>query len=365
MISFEFDFVTGEIFKVKGNKNDKFQTVLNDFILNQCPKNRIIKGAICNATKVHNDKTLIENKINEGSKILIIVEINPNAPSNNNNNLFPNNMQAPNNNFISPLQNNILVPNNIVPFPNNMQIPNNNIFPFPNNILFPNISNNNSFFNPFAQITNPNIYILKFMHFLLYQCNVPYQLIDEDWNCLDNSWRVGKKSGPPNYLKNYYSPQGWFAIGLKVWNLYDNGDNTWLSSQNVEGEWYIAYHPIKTINSISGILINGFRKGPFQNLKDRDNINPLTNEIYPECGEGVYFIPNINDAINYTNKFNYLGNEFRVVFMCRINPESVRICNVGDNNERWIVNGDKLNDINGRKRDEEVRPYRILFYIEK
>ena len=51
--------------------------------------------------------------------------------------------------------------------------------------------------------------------------------------------------------------------------------------------------------------------------------------------------------------------------MCRINPESVRICNVGDNNERWIVNGDKLNDINGRKRDEEVRPYRILFYIEK
>ena len=58
-----------------------------------------------NATKVHNDKTLIENKINEGNKILIIVEINPNAPSNNNS-PFPNNMQAPNNNIISAFQTN-------------------------------------------------------------------------------------------------------------------------------------------------------------------------------------------------------------------------------------------------------------------
>lgn len=45
--------------------------------------------------------------------------------------------------------------------------------------------------------------------------------------------------------------------------------------------------------------------------------------------------------------------------MCRINPETVRISKYSDK-EIWIVNGDKLNDPYGRKKDNEVRPYRIL-----
>jgi hypothetical protein len=30
-----------------------------------------------------------------------------------------------------------------------------------------------------------------------------------------------------------------------VLNFYDNGDNSWLSDKNINGEWYIVYHPIK------------------------------------------------------------------------------------------------------------------------
>ena len=51
--------------------------------------------------------------------------------------------------------------------------------------------------------------------------------------------------------------------------------------------------------------------------------------------------------------------------MCRINPYAVRIAKLPNDVESWIVNGDELNDPYGRRRDNEVRPYRILFFIEK
>ena len=50
--------------------------------------------------------------------------------------------------------------------------------------------------------------------------------------------------------------------------------------------------------------------------------------------------------------------------MCKLNPYKVRISKFGINDERWIVNGDKLDDPFGRKRDDEVRPYRILLFLE-
>ena len=50
--------------------------------------------------------------------------------------------------------------------------------------------------------------------------------------------------------------------------------------------------------------------------------------------------------------------------MCRINPKKVRISEYGNNQEIWIVNGDELNDPNGMKKDNEVRPYRILLIFE-
>ena len=63
--------------------------------------------------------------------------------------------------------------------------------------------------------------------------------------------------------------------------------------------------------------------------------------------------------------FNYLGNIFKIALMCRINPYAVRIAKLPNDVESWIVNGDELNDPYGRRRDNEVRPYRILFFIEK
>ena len=189
-------------------------------------------------------------------------------------------------------------------------------------------------------------------------------MLDLESNCFEK-WRLIKKSGPPGYLKNFFPPVGWIDIGLKVWNLYDKGNNIWLSFSNVEGGWYIAYHPIKTIDSIIGILRNGFRKGPYQGCKHYININPLTNKMYPLCGEGAYFIPEISEVNIYAQSFSYLDGRFKVAFMCRINPYKVRIADLQYLQESWIVNGDALNDPYGRKRDDEVRPYKLLVLIEK
>ena len=95
------------------------------------------------------------------------------------------------------------------------------------------------------------------------------------------------------------------------------------------------------------------------------NSNPLTKYIYPKCGIGVYFTSDINEAKKYTDIISYNGNKYRVVFMCRINPYKVRIYNFGNNKEYWIVNGDKLGEIFGNSRPDEVRPYRILLFKEK
>ena len=89
--------------------------------------------------------------------------------------------------------------------------------------------------------------------------------------------------------------------------LYDNGNNTWIGTSNINGEWYIGYHGTKTMTSISGIVMNGFKRGDDQQCKNYVNINPLNNLIYPKCGEGVYFTPDINEAKTYTNTISYLG----------------------------------------------------------
>ena len=105
-------------------------------------------------------------------------------------------------------------------------------------------------------------------------------------------------------------------------------------------------------------------EGDGQFYKENDNINPLTWYNYSKCGEGVYFTNEINEAYNYTDPIPYNGNNYRIVFMCRVNPYKVRIADIGENNEYWIVDGDKLGDLFGRKRSDVVRPYRILVLKE-
>ena len=213
-----------------------------------------------------------------------------------------------------------------------------------------------------STITNKtNSYFDDATEFLLKGCKIPPEILDKNFNC-QSGWRTGGKNGPSEYLKDYYPPEGWTAIGLKVALLYEDEDGAWLRNSHNPGEWYIAYHGVKSVEAIHGICKDGFKSGPRQLYTNNNNINPLTSQIYPQCGDGVYFTNEIEEAAKYTRPIHYNNNEYRVVFMCRINPRFVRIANIGNNKEYWIVEGEQSGsgDLFGKKRSEQVRPYRIL-----
>ena len=196
-------------------------------------------------------------------------------------------------------------------------------------------------------------------NFLIKGCGIPNNLLDKKGNC-SRDWNHGEENGPIGYSKDYIPPQGWIGIGLKVASLYDNGNNAWLENGQGKGAWYKGYHGVKSIEAIKGICNEGFRRGDGQSYKDSININSLNNKTFPKVGEGVYFTNDINEAESYTNPINYKGNNYKIVFMCRINPYKVRIADLGGNKEYWVVDGDKLGDLYGNKKSDQVRPYRIL-----
>lgn len=336
MIKFKIKLsLGGSAYDAVGNHNELFDTVYKRFISQQNFAILKVNTILCNAKKIDMNKTLSENNITNESTVVLIFDTEN----------YKNRLSRSNSHYLFNIYSTNLI--------NKINDTNNSTLNISKYISSKNINN----------LSSNNQSLQKGKDFLINICKIPNERLDPIGDCFDK-WQINRKNGPPGYLKDYSPPLGWTGIGLKVLNLYDNGDNTWLGTINKNGQWYIAYHGIKTLASISGILNIGFRRGPFQLYKNKKNDNPLNNQLYPICGEGVYFIPNFTDATRNTNIIYYLGYKIRVVLMCRINPYKVRIAKIGYNQESWIVNGDKLNDINGRIRDDEVRPYRILINFE-
>ena len=101
------------------------------------------------------------------------------------------------------------------------------------------------------------------------------------------------------------------------------------------------------------IIKNNFKPGSRQAFEYEVNKNPLNNSYKTSVGSGIYFAKDINVAKEFTKIIYYKNYKLRVVFMCRINPELVTICNF-----------DKYFVLSGGRVDNEVRPYRVLFYFE-
>ena len=145
----------------------------------------------------------------------------------------------------------------------------------------------------------------------------------------DSNWGYDEtRGGQP-----YYPPEGWHRYGLRVYDKYDNQDNDWLSYDNREGEWCIAYGVLSSIN-----------KKYQQSFENDYDINHPGNKI----GNGVYtwFKPEfMND---YTEIINVNGTLYKMGLMLRVRPEKIRI----PQNEKnvWVVNGIP----------DEIRPYGIL-----
>ena len=152
-----------------------------------------------------------------------------------------------------------------------------------------------------------------------------------------SGWPEGEKRGN----MDYFPPKGWIGHGLKVWDKYDNGDNTWIGMSNSNKEWCVAYHGTN-IKYAKSILTSSLKPGVNQVHQYCDNIN--TRCPLKKVGIGVYVSPNPKVAEGYSS----ITNNYLCMFMCRINPNNFRTCE--DRKDYWVVN----------PTEEDIRPYRLL-----
>ena len=136
---------------------------------------------------------------------------------------------------------------------------------------------------------------------------------------------------------NYDPPLGWSGHGLKVLQKYENDD--WLGNTGGPGEWCVAYHGTN-INFAESILKSKLLPGSRQAHKDCRNINKKCSA--EKVGIGIYVTPKINIAEKYSTS----SNNYKCIFMCRINPTKFRTCH----NDYWVVDPN----------DTDIRPYRLL-----
>ena len=324
---------------------------------------------------------IMSNSTNNNFNIFIINNSNNNMNNNmmaNNNNNINNNCNMMMNNMNNNMANNNFMNNNNQPvntFLSNYSNSSNNSMNHQinnqiNNIILGAWFNNNTNFH-FMNISNNmignnNNFSDPDLDFLVYGCKISLDKLDPNLNCNFSTY-IPRDTGPMDYLKSYKIPTGWKGYGLNV--LIQYKDKDWLGHSNSPGEWYVGYHGTKTMGSVNGIIYQGFRRGNGQTHHNSINSNPLTNQRFPLCGIGVYFTPDIDEAKKYTQSIEYNGYKYRVVFMCRINPYKARIHSdpfesLNSLRDYFIVEGDELNDFQGNKRDDEVRPYRILLLRE-
>ena len=137
---------------------------------------------------------------------------------------------------------------------------------------------------------------------------------------------------------------------LKVLDKY--GDNEWIRMNICKGEWNVAYHGVaynKTsdqVKKITGLIYtSSFKTGPRQQNRDYNDKNHKGKKV----GIGVYYTPLIEEAESYARVSEINGNNYKIVLMVRVKPDSIRYPEGIEN--YWVVNGTT----------EEIRPYRILF----
>lgn len=167
------------------------------------------------------------------------------------------------------------------------------------------------------------------------------EMFDSQGNNKDGGWApMGEKRGG----REYYPPYGWIGHGFNVLGRYDGGNNTWIGMRNVEGEWWVAYHGTG-ITAVKPILESYFIPGIGQEYSNDDDANPKHQG--QKVGRGVYCSPKMTEVENggYDKKG---GGDYRVAFMCRVNPDKVRICS--RRQDYWVVDGTS----------NEIRPYRLL-----
>ncbi|EXX69289.1 uncharacterized protein OCT59_011742 [Rhizophagus irregularis] len=141
----------------------------------------------------------------------------------------------------------------------------------------------------------------------------------------------------------YKRPCGWKRIAINVLNKY--GDNIWLgvdrksSTSSATNEWPVSYHGTA-----------------------RDNCKLISQVGYDlaKCkrflfGNGIYSTPDIDIAYQFATRFTHDGDNYKVVFQNRVNPNSLVEVSKEEtgSGEFWIS-----------PKNDDLRPYGICIKKE-
>ena len=178
-------------------------------------------------------------------------------------------------------------------------------------------------------------------------------MLDSRGNQSPNHYGGGKRGG-----EIYIPPMEWIGYGLRVMDVYDNGNNEWLDYHNKPNEWAVAYHGIGKPNNteaekITNLIIKGgdYKNGLFIGSKFGQSRKNDPDIRHPKqlVGEGVYCTPDIKIAEQYAGSSSIVnGKRYKMVFMMRVKPDKIRCSS--NNPKEWILDGTT----------NEMRPYRIL-----
>lgn len=185
---------------------------------------------------------------------------------------------------------------------------------------------------------------------ILGACKLTLDMLDKRGNRLPTEWaKPGEKRGGVTYFPPDHN---WVGYGLKVWDQYDNKNNDWIGMDGKPNEWAVAYHgtsesAVNPICSINGKFYSSYKEGAWgQKCQNCKNINTLSKNIYPKCGEGTYCSPHLSYAGKYSKG---------VIIMCRVNPRLMRVPGGEYSQDEWITDGTR----------NTIRPYRLLYRINK
>lgn len=193
-------------------------------------------------------------------------------------------------------------------------------------------------------------------------CKLDPNMLDSRGN-KESGWKENEKRGGYPYSP----PIGWKGYGLKVMDIYDEGNNDWIAKDGNPNEWAVAYHGIGTRlggtveNATRQILMGGFKSADGQAYKDYTNDNPnyKCEDKEPDnsktIGDGVYCSPDPKNMYLFAKKTNPIKankKQYFMGFMMRVKPDKIRFSN--SRKDYWVLDGTK----------DQMRPYRIMIKEE-
>lgn len=136
-------------------------------------------------------------------------------------------------------------------------------------------------------------------------------LLDSKGNIFDN-WPMNEN-------------KGWIGIGLKVMDIYDNGDNSWMEPDKNNNKWRVAYFRIGTLNKIS-------------------------KKISCDSSKQSYFSTTIKIAEQFADEIKINNKKYKILLMARIRGDTL------ENSKKGLLyfNISKVTN-------KIIRPYRILY----